>query len=270
VANRVGEKLQRKDIDDALADERFLLLYQPIVALGEDQTRLHIRVEILLRMLDENNQVITPGAFLPAASRFGLITQIDRWAIARVIRSYSHLFMQNPGLVVSLNLSAASVADESLADYIRQLLDGTVVKPEQVCFEMSEATFSHNLANAASLIEQLHEIGCEIAIDNFGSGLASFSALKGLPLDFIKIDGRQVRDICNDEVDLEMVTAMNAMAQLLGIRTVAENVDNESVTARLKTIGFDYAQGYHLGDLQPLDNLGNVVAQQKLGECLLN
>jgi diguanylate cyclase (GGDEF)-like protein/PAS domain S-box-containing protein len=270
MANRIGEKLQRKDIDDALADERFLLLYQPIIALGEDYTRLHTRVEILLRMLDEGNQVITPGAFIPAASRFGLITQIDRWVIARVFRGYSHLFMQNPGLVVSLNLSSASVADESLADYIRQLLDSTVVKPEQVCFEMSEATFSHNLANATGLIEQLHQIGCEIGIDNFGSGLASFSALKDLPLDFIKIDGRQVRDICNDEVDLEMVTAMNAMAQLLGIRTVAENVDNESVTARLKAIGLDYAQGYHLGDLQPLDNLGNVVAQQKLGECLLN
>ena len=257
LANRLGEKLQRKDIDDALADERFLLLYQPIVALNADQTRLHRRVEVLLRMLDEDNQVITPGAFLPAASRFGLMTQIDRWVINRVLRAYAHVFMQNPDLVVSLNLSASSIVDESLAEHLQKLFEGSVVNPGQICFEMSEATFSHNLANATRLIDELHAIGCHIAIDNFGSGMANFSVLKDLSLDFIKIDGQLIRDIGSDDVDLTMVTAINKMAHLLEIRTVAENLDSEVVLERLNSIGIDYAQGYYLGDLQPLDNLSS-------------
>jgi EAL domain-containing protein (putative c-di-GMP-specific phosphodiesterase class I) len=234
-------------------------MYQPIIALDCDQTLLHRRVEVLLRMLDEENQVITPGAFLPAASRFGLITKIDRWVINRVLRGYAHVFMQNPDLVVSLNLSSASVADESLVEHLLQVFGNSVVNPEQVCFEMSEASFSHNLANASRLIERLHDMGCEVSIDNFGSGLANFSALKDLPLDFIKIEGQLIRDISSDDVDLTMVTAINQMAHLLNIRTVAENMDNELVLTRLKSIGIDYAQGFYLGDLQPLDNLGSSV-----------
>jgi diguanylate cyclase (GGDEF)-like protein/PAS domain S-box-containing protein len=260
LTSRLGEKLQRKDIDDALSEERFLLLYQPIIALDTDQTLMHRRVEILLRMLDEDNQIITPGAFLPAASRFGLVTQIDRWVINRVLRAYAHVFMQNPDLVVGLNLSASSIADESLADHLAQMLDDSVVKPEQVCFEMSEASFSHNLANASRLIERLHAMGCQVAIDNFGSGLANFSALKDLSVDFIKIEGQLIRDIGSDDVDLTMVTAINQMAHLLNIRTIAENLDNELVLPKLKSIGVDYAQGFYLGDLQPLDNLGSSVA----------
>jgi EAL domain-containing protein (putative c-di-GMP-specific phosphodiesterase class I) len=269
LTSRLGEKLQRKDIDDALAEERFLLLYQPIVALDTDQTLVHRRVEVLLRMLDENNQIITPGAFLPAASRFGLVTQIDRWVIHRVLRAYAHVFVQNPDLVVGLNLSASSIADESLADHLAQMLDDSVVKPGQVCFEMSEASFSHNLANASRLIERLHAMGCQVAIDNFGSGLANFSALKDLSLDFIKIEGQLIRDIGSDDVDLTMVTAINQMAHLLNIRTIAENLDNELVLPKLKSIGIDYAQGYYLSDLQPLDNLGSSVADHSAVEFQL-
>ncbi len=260
LASRLGEKLQRKDIDEALADERFQLLYQPIVALDATQVHSSHHVEVLLRMLDENNQVITPGAFLPAASRYGLLTQIDRWVIGRVFRVYAHLFMQNPHLLVSLNLSAASIADESLADYIEQMLGNSVVKPEQLCFEMSEASFSQNQANAGLLIERLHQLGCRIALDNFGIGLANFAALKELPIDFVKIDGQLIRDIDSDDIDLTMVTAINTMAHLLKIRTIAENLDNHAVLERLKAIGIDSAQGYHLGDLQPLENLHATVS----------
>jgi diguanylate cyclase (GGDEF)-like protein/PAS domain S-box-containing protein len=268
--SRLGEKLQRKDIDDALADERFLLLYQPIVALNDDQTCLHRRVEVLLRMLDEDNQVITPGAFLPAASRFGLVTQIDRWVIHRVLRAYTPVFVQNPDLVVGLNLSASSIADESLGDHVEQVFSDTIVKPGQVCFEMSEASFSHNLANASRLIDRLHDIGCQVAIDNFGSGLANFSTLKDLSLDFIKIDGQLIRDIGSDDVDLTMVTAINKMAHLLNIRTVAENLDSELVLDRLNVIGVDYAQGFYLGDLKPLDSLGDNVADHSVVEFQLH
>ena len=178
--------------------------------------------------------------------------------------------MQNPDLVVGLNLSASSVADESLADHLAQLFGNSVVKPEQVCFEMSEASFSQNLANASHLIERLHDMGCQVAIDNFGSGLSNFSALKDLSLDFIKIDGQLIRDIGSDDVDLTMVTAINQMAHLLKIRTIAENLDNEQILARLRVMGIDYAQGFLLGDLQPLENLGSSIADYSGAEFLLN
>jgi diguanylate cyclase (GGDEF)-like protein/PAS domain S-box-containing protein len=258
LANRLGEKLQRKDIDDALSDERFMLLYQPITALGSSSARPIARIEVLLRMLDESNNVITPGAFLPAASRFDLMTQIDRWVINRVIRFYSHIFMQDPELVVNLNLSAASIADESLADFILALFDKSVVKPGQLCFEISEASFNHNLAGATRLFGRLQAVGCGFALDNFGSGLASFAALKDLSVDFVKIDSHLIRNLCDDPVDLAMVESIHSMARLLGIETVAENVDSEAVIEKLGSIGIDYAQGYHLNELLRLDDLSNV------------
>jgi EAL domain-containing protein (putative c-di-GMP-specific phosphodiesterase class I) len=270
LTQRLGEKLQRKDISDALASESFLLLYQPIIALDPGQTRLHTRAEVLLRMLDDTNNVITPGAFLPAASRFGLMPQIDCWVIERVFTSYPHIFMQNPGLVLSLNLSAPSIADESLAEFILQMFDKTVVTPQQICFEISETTLSHNLANASRLIKRLQATGCSFALDNFGSGLGSFTALKELKMDFVKIDGNLIRDICSDEVDFAMVESINSMAHLLGIRTIAENVDGEASIEKLKSIGIDYAQGYYLGNLVKLDDLGNAAQDYSISEIKVN
>ena len=135
---------------------------------------------------------------------------------------------------------------------------------------MSEASFGQNQANASSLIERLHAMGCQVAIDNFGSGLGNFAALKDLSLDFIKIEGQLIRDIGSDDVDLTMVTAINQMAHLLNIRTIAENLDNELVLPKLKLIGIDYAQGFYLGDLQPLDNLGSSVADHSVVEFQLD
>ena len=256
LGQRIGEKLQRKDIDDAIAGENFVLLYQPIVALDPERTRLHTRGEILLRMVDDTGKIIAPGAFLPSATRFGLMPQIDRWVIERVLTGYPHVFMQNPELVLGLNLSAPSLNDESLADFILGCFDHSVVKPEQICFEISEATLSHNFADASRLIERLRGQGCSVALDDFGTGLASFSALKTLEVDFVKIDGNLVRDINRDQVDRAMVESIHAMAGLLKIRTIAENVDDENLVASLREIGLDYAQGYYLGELVEFEQLG--------------
>ena len=267
---RAGEKLQRKDISDALVSERFMLLYQPIIALDDEQTRLHTRAEVLLRMLDDAGNVITPGAFLPAASRFGLMPQIDRWVIDRVFGSYPHIFMQNPGLVLNLNLSAPSIAEDSLLEFILQMFEKTVVKPHQICFELSETTLGHHLANASRLVRSLQEIGCSFALDNFGSGLASFTVLKDLKMDFIKIDGNLIRDINSDEIDRSMVESINSMAHLLEIRTIAESVDGEAAIETLKSIGIDYAQGYYLGELVKLDDLGSAESGIGISELQFN
>ncbi|MGD8348186.1 MAG: EAL domain-containing protein [Gammaproteobacteria bacterium] len=263
---RQVEKMQRKDISEALAAERFVLMYQPILALDDEQTRMHNRAELLLRMLDEDGNLITPGAFLPAAARFGLMPQIDRWVIERVFRFYPHVFMQNPDLVLNLNLSAPSIADDSLADYLLQMFETTVIRPQQICFEIAETAFSHNLANAGRLITRLQAAGCSFALDDFGSGLASFAALKDLHIDFVKIDGNLVRDICSDAVDCTMVESINSMAQLLDIRTIAESVDGEAELEKLKAIGIDYAQGYYLGELVRIDDIGTLAPESRLIE----
>ena len=269
-SHRPGENLQHKDLRDALASESFLLLFQPIVSLDPEQTRLHTRAEVLLRMLDEDNKVITPGAFLPAASRFGLMPQIDRWVIDHVFGSYPHIFMQNPDLVLSLNLSAASIADDSLAEYILQMFDQSVVEPHQICFEIAETALSHNLSGASRLIKRLQTAGCSFALDDFGSGLGSFAALKDLRMDFVKIDSNLVRNLGNDEVDRTMVESINSMAHLLGIRTIAESVDDEAIIEQLKSIGVDYAQGYYLGDLMRLDEVGSSAKDHSLSEIQVN
>jgi len=267
---RQPEKMQRKDISDALAGDRFRLLYQPILGLDSEQTRMHTRAELLLRMVDADDKLVMPGAFLPAAARYGLLPQIDRWVIEKVFRFYPHVFMQNPDLVLSLNLSAPSIADDSLADFILQLFETSVIRPHQICFEIAETALSHNLANAGQLIAALRDAGCSFALDDFGSGLASFTALKDMRVDFVKIDGSLIRDICSDAVDCKMVESINSMAHLLDIKTIAESVDGRDELDMLKAIGVDYAQGYYLGELLSLDDIGTIAPESRLIEHQLN
>ena len=257
-AKQHGEILQVSDLRDAIGNQQFRLLYQPIISLNTEQTQVHTRAEVLLRMLDQSGNYILPGAFLPAADRFGLTAQIDRWVIDKVLNDYAHLFMQNPNLVLNLNLSANSVADESLCDFIMQMFEKSVVLPHQICFEVKEALLNINLSSITTLIERLGEIGCSFALDDFGSGLSSFAFLKNLEIDFIKIDGNIVSDISEDKIDHAMVESINSMAHLLGIKTIAECADTGAVIQSLKLLGVDYAQGYYLGKPASMDELGGV------------
>jgi len=253
-----GEAVQRADLLEAIANQRFRLLYQPIVALAEDVTGLHIRAEILLRMLDDQNNFITPGAFIPAAARYGLMNKIDRWVIGKLFSDYSHVFVQNPDMVLNLNLSAQSVADNSMIDFVISLFEHSAISPKQICFEISETVLINNFTSAGLFIVQVGSLGCAFALDNFGSGLSSFSYLKNIKVDFIKIDGDLIRDICDDIVDRTMIESINTMAHLLGVRSIAECADNERVISEIKRLGLDYAQGFYLGDPVLLDDFANL------------
>ena len=225
-----------------------------------------MRAEVLLRMIDQSGNHILPGAFLPAADRFGLTAQIDRWVIDKVFNNYAHLFMQNPNLVLNLNLSAQSVADEALSYYIRQMFDKTVVLPHQICFEVNEAILNNNLSGISELTDQLRDIGCCFALDKFGSGLFSFSLLKNLKFDFIKIDGNIVSDIAEDRIDHGIVESINSMAHLLGIKTIAESTDSDAVIQSLKLLGVDYAQGDFLAKPVSMDKIsGENLSDHKYG-----
>lgn len=266
---RHGENLQLVDLQYAVDNERFELLYQPIIALDEDATRIHTRAEVLLRMLDPEGNHIPPGSFLPSADRFGLMKQIDRWVITKVFTDYPHIFMQNPGLVLSINLSINSVADDSLVEFILKLFDKKLVQPHQICFEIAETALINALARATNLIERLRGVGCAFAIDDFGSSLSTFSILKKLDVDFIKIDGNYVRDVCDDKIDCTMVESINEMGHLLGVQTIAESADSEVIIQTLRRIGVNYAQGYYLGNPVLMDNIGTIKELHEETESLL-
>ena len=266
---RHGENLQLTDIQFAVENERFELLYQPIVALDDEATRIHTRAEVLLRMLDSDGNHIPPGSFLPSADRFGLMRPIDRWVITKVFTEYPHIFLQNPDLVLSINLSINSVADESLVEFILNLFDKKIVLPHQICFEIAETALINSLASATHLIERLRGIGCSFAIDNFGSSLSTFSILKNLDVDFIKIEGNYVRDVCDDKIDCTVVEAINEMGHLLGVQTVAECADSEAIIQILRRIGVNYAQGYYLGNPVLMDSIGTIKKIHEETENLL-
>ncbi|MEN8106993.1 MAG: EAL domain-containing protein [Pseudomonadota bacterium] len=241
-------------ITEAIDRDRFVLYSQDInpvsAAAGSGE-----HFEVLVRMLDDDDNIIVPDKFLPAAERYNLVSSIDRWAI----RNSFNWYRENcpdccaPGaLIMSINLSGASIADTSLLEYIKNELERTNVPPAAICFEITETAAIANLEAARLFIHDLHQLGCQFALDDFGSGLSSFSYLKTLPVDYLKIDGAFVRDIVTDPVDYAMVSSMHQLGSAMGIRTIAEFVENDKILEKLAEIGVDFAQGYGVGRPQEL------------------
>lgn len=247
LARRHGEMRWVTRIQAALDENRFELARQPIVALsagaGEDA-----HYELLLRMRDEDGNIVLPDAFLPAAERYNLSVKLDRW----VVREAFRLLTQKPDhleqlYLCSINLSGVSLADEDFLIFVATEFASTGLPPGKVCFEITETAAIANLSGAMRFIEVLRRIGCRFALDDFGSGLSSFAYLKSLPVDFLKIDGVFVKDIVEDPIDRELVRSINEIGHVMGKRTIAEFVENREILAALGEIGVDYAQGFELG-----------------------
>ncbi|MEE8365998.1 MAG: MASE3 domain-containing protein [Gammaproteobacteria bacterium] len=240
-------------INHALDDDRFCLYAQPIVALNGGKQGHY---ELLLRMLDEQGEIIPPGAFLPAAERYNLIEKLDAW----VVHHACTLLADHPAFVeqidfVSINLSGPSLTNRDFLETILRNFRKSGVSPGKICFEITETVAVSNLESAASFISTLKQAGCRFALDDFGSGISSFGYLKSLPVDYLKIDGMFVKGIVDDPIDYAMVKSINEIGQLMGMQTIAEFVENDEIRAMLKTIGVNYGQGYALGKPQPLKEL---------------
>ena len=253
MAQRYGEMQWVGRIYQALEEHRFCLYAQPIVPL-DGSTDTHY--ELLLRMEDEKGQFITPGAFLPAAERYNLIAQLDAWVIENAFR----LLAENPVFLkqiqfISINLSGQSLTKHDSLDFIISQLDAYGIEGEKICFEITETAAISNLSTASKFISTLKELGCRFALDNFGSGLSSFSYLKNLPVDYLKIDGMFVRDIVDDPIDHAMVKSINEIGQVMGMQTIAEFVENDEIKGMLREIGVNYAQGYGIGKPIAFDEL---------------
>jgi EAL domain-containing protein (putative c-di-GMP-specific phosphodiesterase class I) len=234
-AKGAGEgRLWRQRIEHALEADRLVFFGQPVVDLATEVFHHH---ELLVRM-ELNGELITPDRFLPHAESCELIKRIDRWAVQTGIR-YAEL---SP---VAINLSARSLGNRELSETIRKAFEGSPADPSDVTFEITETAAAENLEGARELVFELRDLGCDVAVDDFGTGYASFTYLRHLPVTELKIDIEFVREVAGNSADQRIVSSMVAVAERFGMRTVAEGVEDERTLQTLRDLGVDFAQGYH-------------------------
>ena len=250
---RHTEMMRAADLSTAVEDERLLLYYQPIVSLLRDEDVVHY--ELLLRLQNNEGNIILPEAFIPAAERYGSMVALDHWVIRSAFQRYGATFGASREAEISINLSGNSLNDASLLDYVRQEFTTSEIPPQRVCFDISETAAIRNLSQAQRFIHVLKQEGCRFALDDFGTGLSSFAYLKKLPVDYLKIDGGFVREMLENPLDHAMVEAIRTIGHVLGIRIIAECAENEAIITRLRDLGVDYAQGYGLASPLPLADL---------------
>ncbi|HWI51117.1 MAG TPA: EAL domain-containing protein [Symbiobacteriaceae bacterium] len=239
-------------IRQALELDQFVPYFQPIMDM---QTGRMERYEMLLRLHDGNNRVVRPGAFLNVAERFGLIHEVDRWVVQRAIRLIAERAQHGQPLCLEVNLSGKAFNDTELLPLIRRELTETGINPAYLILEITETAAVADTNLARHFIEDLAGLGCRFAIDDFGAGFSSFSYLKHLPVDFLKIDGSFVRNLIRDPVDQHLVRTIVDLARGLGKQTIAEFVGDAETLMLLQSYGVDFAQGYYVGEPVPLEVL---------------
>ena len=261
LAQRHGEMLWISRLNEAFAHDYFRLYAMPIVHLRDSPER---HDEVLIRIRNSQGDLILPGAFIPAAERYDMMLSIDRWVIRAVCQHIQSVRDSLPPLAAlaesrrrapalySVNLSGMSLADPGLHDYITAQFVQYAIAPEQICFEITETAVIANLPKAQVFMRQLKAMGCRFSLDDFGSGFSSFGYLRALPVDYLKIDGIFVRGIATNAINRAMVKAINEVGHVMGLKTVAEYVENAETLAIIRELGVDYAQGYAVGGLRPL------------------
>lgn len=236
------------NIPQAIEENRFHLMAQPIISLVDEE---YHHVEILLRLTDEQGNVVQPNLFIPMAERYGMIGLIDRWVVQTVLTNY-HYYYPRATTMVAINLSGSSLSDEQFTEFVIQLLQKSTMPAEKLCFEITETTTISQLDQALRFITTLKRLGVSFALDDFGSGVSSFGYLRNLPVDYLKIDGDLVRNIDKEDYIQTIVDMVNQVATMMGMKTIAEFVENDAILARLQKLNVNYGQGYGIGKPQPL------------------
>lgn len=254
---RSGEMQWITRLTRALDENLFELHVQRAVSLNGQSDYY----EVLISMREEDGELVSPMAFIPAAERHGLMQDIDRWVINQVLKNSEHWIRED--CVIAINVSGASLSDPNLADFVICALRQYHLSASQICFEITETSAIANLGNAVGFMNKLKDVGCLFALDDFGSGLSSFGYLKQLPVDFLKIDGVFVRDMVDDEIDLAMVESINNIGHVMGLKTIAEFVESEEILEKVKGIGVDYAQGYGVAPTKSLLPEGSLPRSQR-------
>jgi diguanylate cyclase (GGDEF)-like protein/PAS domain S-box-containing protein len=251
IAERYGEMNWISRIQRGLDESRFCLWRQNIVPVCRGQAEPPFS-ELLIRLIDDEGNVIAPGSFIPAAERYGQIAAIDRWVVKTALGYMAGEGEPEKDSRFAINISGQSLGADGFLDYITEEIQSTGVAPQRVFFEITETSAIANLPKAMRFISVLKEMGCFFVLDDFGQGLSSFGYLKSLPLDFIKIDGTFVREMVEDPVQAALVSSIRDIGRVMGLQTIAESVEDEATFEALVAIGVDYVQGYHLDRPQPL------------------
>jgi diguanylate cyclase (GGDEF)-like protein/PAS domain S-box-containing protein len=252
---RRGDMNWVRRIQEAIDQNKFCLYSQKIVDVNPNSTSKP-SYELLIRLREDDGEIIPPNAFLPAAERYNLATKIDQWVIQN---SFDWLVSLGPQIddfkYCTINLSGNSLDDADFLEFVSFQIQQSKIPGNKICFEITETAAISNLAGAIKFIAELSKRGCFFALDDFGSGVSSFGYLKNLAVDFIKIDGGFVKDMAADAIDYAMVKSINDIAQVMGKKTIAEYVENDAIMACLKEIEVDYAQGYGIEKPQPIHEI---------------
>jgi diguanylate cyclase (GGDEF)-like protein/PAS domain S-box-containing protein len=251
-ARHGGEIQWLQKLQSCLRDNRLQLYQQPIVpAYGDDVGGP--AMEVFVRMREEDDDGVAPGEFVRAAERYRLMGFVDRWVVQTTLTALGRGALPvPPKRCVAINISSQTLADPDFLEFVVECLDGTGVAPGQVCFELSEAAVAANVEHARRFVGVLHGMGCRFALDDFGSGVGSFSNLRSLPMDYLKIDGSFIRNLARDSVNQAMVTAMIELARKLNFKVIAEQVEDSAALEMARRMGIDYMQGYAIARPQPL------------------
>jgi diguanylate cyclase (GGDEF)-like protein/PAS domain S-box-containing protein len=247
--NQRSETTWVQKITQAL-EHRFILYYQDIIPT-QPQSGCPAHSEILLRMLDDDNNVISPAAFIPAAERYGLMPSIDRWVLQHTL-SWIKNHPAPEHTNYAINLSGHALGDNRFLEFVVQELTAAQLPAGTICFEITETAAISNLRQAVRFINTTKQMGCLFSLDDFGSGMSSYSYLKNLDVDFLKIDGSFVKNMTNDAIDWAMVESINRIGHVMNIKTIAEFVENDQTLQALAELNVDYAQGYAIHKPEPL------------------
>jgi EAL domain-containing protein (putative c-di-GMP-specific phosphodiesterase class I) len=252
-ARHSGEIHWLQRLQSALRDNRFELYYQPIVH-AQVGVESGPAIEVFVRMESEGGEPSAPpGEFIRAAERYRLMPHVDRWVVQAVLSALGRGGLKlPPGRSVAINISGQTLGDAEFLEFVVDCFDHTGARPEEICFEVTESAVVANLDHVRRFIAVLHGMGCEFALDDFGSGLSSFSTLRTLPMDYLKIDGSFIANLAVDTVNQAMVGAMIELSRSLNFRIVAEQVEDQLSLDIVKEMGIDFAQGFIIGRPQPL------------------
>ncbi len=236
-------------LHQALKQNRLTLFQQEIMSVSNDSDDMR-RAEILLRLFDEDGQLVPASMFLPALERYGLGNTIDRWVVRECFSIIASGEASN-NTIYSINISGPSLSQTDFLNYIESQFEAYSVKGSQICFEITETAAVSHFRNAREFISELKALGCSFALDDFGSGLSSFAYLKDLAVDYLKIDGAFIQNIVKDNVDRALVNAIKDVGHVMLIDTVAEHVENQEIMDIVAAVGIDYAQGSFIGIPKP-------------------
>ncbi len=252
IARERGDIQWLRQLQSALHEDGFELATQSIIATGSAEDT-GPAIEVLIRMSDERGRFANTAEFLRPAERYQLMPQIDRWVVNATLAAITAGEIKIPSRrSCAINLSGQTLGDEGFLGFVVEALDHSGVSPASICFEVTESAISNNIQHAQRFIEVLHGIGCEFALDDFGSGLGSFANLKTLPVDYLKIDGTYTRNLSTDQINQEMVSAMINLARTLEFRVVAEQVEQQEDFDWLRNVGIDFVQGNFIEPPVPL------------------